>query len=68
MPVYRFYFTTNTHHLTGVPMRVECLDDAAALLKAGEMARTVTNKANGIEVWEVARLVGRVPIERKVRL
>ncbi|MET0515322.1 MAG: hypothetical protein ABW047_08370 [Nitrospiraceae bacterium] len=65
MPVYRLYFTTHTHQLTGVPMRFECADDAAALIRAAEIARTATNKANGIEVWESRRLVGRVPIERK---
>jgi hypothetical protein len=67
MPTYRFYFTTNDNHLTGVPMRLECADDAAALVKAGETARTATNKANGINVWELNRLVGRVPIERRRR-
>jgi hypothetical protein len=65
MPVYRLYFTTNTHQLTGVPMRFECPDDAAALIRAADIARTAANKANGIEVWESRRLVGRVPIERK---
>jgi hypothetical protein len=67
MPAYRFYFTTNNNHLTGVPMRWECADDAAALVKAGEMARTERSKANGIEVWKLNRLVGRVPIERRQR-
>ena len=60
---YRFYFIISNYHLTSVLMHLECGDDAAALVKAGEIARTVTNKAIGIEVWELRRLVGRVPIE-----
>lgn len=65
MSAYRFYFTTTTNHLTGVPVRLDFADDAAALVQAGEMARTPKhNNAKGIEVWEGRRWVGRVPIDR----
>ena len=68
MAVYRLYFTTNSRQLTGVPMRFECADDAAALIRAVDIARTAAKRANGVEVWESRRLVGRVPVERKNRV
>lgn len=62
MLLYRFYFTTPDSGLTGIPARYECADDAEALVKAAELAQFAPRAASGVEVWELSRLVGRVPI------
>ena len=64
MPSYRFYFTARINRPVGVPQRLECTDDAQAMIKARELVEKVPPQGNGIEVWEGNRLVGRIPAER----
>jgi hypothetical protein len=56
MPLYRFYKVTKDGHFTVLPDAVECCDDEAAV----EAARTRTTKTCAIEIWDLARRVGRV--------
>jgi hypothetical protein len=64
MPSYRFYFTAKINRPVGVPQRLECADDAQAMIKARELADKAPPQGSGIEVWEGNRLVGRIPADR----
>lgn len=61
MAVYRFYFISKRHGIVGVPEKHECSDDAAALIRAGQVSARAGRRATAVEVWESRRLVGRVP-------
>jgi len=61
MPSYRFYFTAKINRPVGVPQRLECADDAQAMIKAREMVDKAPPHGSGVEVWEGNRLVGRIP-------
>ncbi len=64
MPAYRFYYTANINRPVGVPQRLDCADDAQAMIKARELVDHAPPQGSGVEVWEGNRLVGRVPTER----
>lgn len=64
MPSYRFYFTAKINRPVGVPQRLDCADDAQAMIKARKLIEKAPPKGDGIEVWEGNRLVGRIPAER----
>jgi hypothetical protein len=56
MAQYRLYPLTSTGRALGAPIVIERDDDEAALLAAREMRHPYI-----VEVWERARMVGRVP-------
>ena len=49
------------HRLVGVPLHIECGDDAEAMVHAGKIISEKPSAAIAVEVWEHARLVGRIP-------
>ncbi len=61
MPTYRFYYTAKINRLVGVPQRLDCADDAQAMIKAHELVEKAPPHGSGVEVWEGNRLVGRIP-------
>jgi hypothetical protein len=61
MLTYRFYFAASNEHSIGASVLAERADDAAALLKANELALLAPQGATTVEVWENKRLVGRLP-------
>ncbi len=61
MPSYRFYYTAKINRLVGVPQRLDCADDAQAMIKAHELVVKAPPHGSGVEVWEGNRLVGRLP-------
>jgi hypothetical protein len=65
MPVYRFYFTKADGHLVGVPGQIECVDDAEAMIRARERLAFIPSGGVAIEVWELRRLVGRIPAQHE---
>jgi hypothetical protein len=62
MTRYRFYFISKQKSIVGVPESHDCADDAAALIRAGEIASGSPKRAVALEVWESRRLVGRIPV------
>ncbi|WP_119304293.1 hypothetical protein [Dongia deserti] len=57
MADYRCYFVNNLDQIQAARM-LECAEDAEAMLQAGELAES---QSLTVEIWNGARLVGRVP-------
>lgn len=64
MKAYRFYFVTGQNKLLGPSVRYDCADDAAALLRAGALAGDAPMYSASVEIWDLNRLVGRVPLNQ----
>ncbi len=57
MANYRCYFLNRLNRIQAA-LTLECAEDAEAVLKASELARA---QSLIIEIWNGARLVGRLP-------
>ena len=61
MPVYRVFMLGNDDHITGVEI-VDCPSDDEAMTRAFGL----TGDGKAVEVWELARRIGRVDLRHSM--
>jgi hypothetical protein len=59
MPIYRLYFLNGQNKITEPACEVNCATDEDALTTA---AKKLGKYPPAIEIWDEARVVGRVPV------